>query len=284
MWSLMKILLVLAVFSIFGFSHAYSETEEIVEPLIIFDGEVCTKSLDEIDTTNLYRIARLDPENGENAYGEKGKNGVIILVSQEYGHPNLYSQFIRLKKSAKVCLIVAISFTVFLMLLIFVTIRRDSHHYVNTQTISDDKNASLFVRCCEGVIDRLILLPLLFGVFIWQLFTSFFLVENNVFLLFFFAWTLFSIVVVFAYYFFGEYLFGKTIGKWICRTHVILENEDSPTVKCIAKRTLARFIPYESISFLFTNIDKNGNMAYLWHDTLSNTRVVRDNPAISNSI
>ena len=280
----MKNLLVFVVFSIFGFSYAYSETEEIVEPLIIFDGEVCSKSLDEIDTTNLYRIARLDPENGENAYGEKGKNGVIILVSQEYGHPNLYSQFIRLKKSAKVCLIVAISFTVFLMFLIFVTIRKDSHHYVSTQPISDDNNASLFVRCCEGAIDRVILLSLLFGVFIWQLFTSFFLVENKVFLLFFFAWTLFSVVVVFAYYFFGEYLFGKTIGKWICHTHVILEKEDSPIAKCIAKRTLARFIPYESISFLFTNIDKNGNMAYLWHDTLSHTRVIRDNPAINNSI
>lgn len=278
----MKKLLVLAVLFISVFSYAYSDTEEAAVPLIIYDGEVCSKSLDEIDTTNLYAIARLDSEKGENAYGEKGKNGVIILVSNEYKHPNLYIQFLRLKKSAKVCLMVACGFTIILLLSIIITIRKDAHHLVRTQAISEDNNVSLSVRCCGNMIDRLILISILFGVFVWQLFTSFFLVDNSVFVLFVIVWVLFSVVFAFSYYFLGEYFFGKTIGKWICRTHVISEAEASPSAKCIAKRTLIRFFPFESYSFLFTNMDRNGKMAYLTHDLSSNTRVVRDNPTTAS--
>jgi uncharacterized RDD family membrane protein YckC len=78
--------------------------------------------------------------------------------------------------------------------------------------------------------------------------------------LIFFGW-------YFAYYILSEWLLnGRTIGKYITRTRVVLDTGYPITFKDALLRTLCRIIPFEPIAFLFS--DKP------WHDSLSNTRVV----------
>ncbi|PJJ47997.1 RDD family protein [Hymenobacter chitinivorans] len=81
--------------------------------------------------------------------------------------------------------------------------------------------------------------------------------------------TLLSLGVLFAYYFGMELLTGRTLGKLITRTRVVMEDGTKPTASAIAKRTLCRMIPFEAFSFL---TDGPG-----MHDRLSNTRVVKTN-------
>lgn len=69
--------------------------------------------------------------------------------------------------------------------------------------------------------------------------------------------------VFFSYFYLSEKFWKKTIGKSIMNLEVKISNNSS-----LFKRTLARLIPFDIISFL---INDNG---LLWHDTLSNTKVI----------
>lgn len=76
------------------------------------------------------------------------------------------------------------------------------------------------------------------------------------FLLFYLVWqTLF------------EALTGKTVLKFITKTHVVNMDGSKPTFKTIMLRNLCRFIPFNALSFL-------GNRG--WHDSVSKTQVVMD--------
>jgi uncharacterized RDD family membrane protein YckC len=77
------------------------------------------------------------------------------------------------------------------------------------------------------------------------------------------------LVGFFGYYTLFEAAFGWTFAKLITGTRVIRSDGKKPTVPQILGRTLARFIPLEPLSLLFSD-SKLG-----WHDSLSNTRVVR---------
>lgn len=79
------------------------------------------------------------------------------------------------------------------------------------------------------------------------------------------------IIAIFVYYFSLEYIWGKTLGKFVTRTIVISEESETFTWKQIAIRTLCRFIPFESFSYFF-----GGNYPVGWHDRLSHTRVVKN--------
>ena len=81
---------------------------------------------------------------------------------------------------------------------------------------------------------------------------------------------LYYFLLYFIYYIVFERNFGKTPGKFITRTHVVTEDGERPTTKNIMKRTLCRIIPFEPFSFLSSNSG--------WHDTISKTIVVKDNP------
>jgi uncharacterized RDD family membrane protein YckC len=70
------------------------------------------------------------------------------------------------------------------------------------------------------------------------------------------------------YYFLMEALFGKTLGKFITRTHVVNMDGEKPSFGTILGRTFCRLIPFEAFSFL------SGRPG--WHDTISGTRVVND--------
>jgi uncharacterized RDD family membrane protein YckC len=69
------------------------------------------------------------------------------------------------------------------------------------------------------------------------------------------------------YYSLFEFSTGRTLGKFITRTKVIMENGDKPDFKTIFIRSLCRFIPFEPFSFL-------GSENTGWHDRFSKTLVV----------
>ena len=74
-----------------------------------------------------------------------------------------------------------------------------------------------------------------------------------------------AFIVVFGYYIFFEYVFGRTVGKFATGTKVITTSGDRPSFGVIVLRTLCRCIPLEPFSFLFSDG---------WHDSITNTLVV----------
>lgn len=70
------------------------------------------------------------------------------------------------------------------------------------------------------------------------------------------------------YYSLLEYLLGKTVGKILTRTRVLMANTGAKlTLMRIIGRSFARLIPFDAVSFLFSSG---------WHDTLTGTVVVND--------
>ncbi len=76
-----------------------------------------------------------------------------------------------------------------------------------------------------------------------------------------------GILLAFVYYFFFEALFGRTVGKMVTGTKVVMEDGSVPSFTAILKRTLWRCVPFEQFSFL--------GSPQGWHDTKSDTMVVR---------
>ncbi|MAY84478.1 MAG: hypothetical protein CMP59_10135 [Flavobacteriales bacterium] len=82
---------------------------------------------------------------------------------------------------------------------------------------------------------------------------------------------LFNIIAGLVYYSILEFTTGRTLAKFITCTKVVTTEGDAPSFATILKRSLARYIPFEPFSFLMN--DKSG-----WHDTMSDTMVISDNP------
>lgn len=72
----------------------------------------------------------------------------------------------------------------------------------------------------------------------------------------------------FGYYVFMETTYQKTIGKFMTKTKVANTNGTRPELGDIVRRTFCRLIPFDRISFLFT---QNG-----FHDRFSNTTIIKD--------
>ena len=73
------------------------------------------------------------------------------------------------------------------------------------------------------------------------------------------------------YYWIMEATFGKTVGKFITKTRVVNRQGQQPSWANILGRSACRFIPFEVFSFL-------GRDAIGWHDSISHTYVINDNP------
>lgn len=73
------------------------------------------------------------------------------------------------------------------------------------------------------------------------------------------------------YYIIFEFLFGKTLAKFITGTRVVRADGQPPTMGQIIGRTLCRLIPFEPFSFFGGHGRPVG-----WHDSLSGTRVIVD--------
>ncbi len=79
-----------------------------------------------------------------------------------------------------------------------------------------------------------------------------------------------SILIVNLYYFLGELVFSKTIGKVITSTVVVTHNFKKPNFLAILLRTLLRNVPLEFVTFLLDNRPQG------LHDYYSKTFVVEE--------
>lgn len=77
---------------------------------------------------------------------------------------------------------------------------------------------------------------------------------------------LWSLLVVFLYYFVTEALFHRSPAKLLTGTRVVTQDNQDPTVGQIALRTLIRFVPFDPVSL---------RAGTWWHDRWSKTRVIR---------
>jgi len=66
---------------------------------------------------------------------------------------------------------------------------------------------------------------------------------------------------------------GKTIGKYITGTRVVMEDGQSLKTQNILGRSFARLVPFEAFSFL-------GSAPTGWHDRWSGTRVIDEKKSL----
>lgn len=141
---------------------------------------------------------------------------------------------------------------------------------------SVDKGTRFLNRLLDFIF--LLLISFILGIFLGIFFAIvyppalyMFEVENKVFD--YIAAFLISMI----YYVALEASTGRTIGKFITKTKVVDEKGQKPVFSVIFMRSLCRFIPFDALSFLFSS---SGG----WHDTISNTRVVKINRPQPKSI
>lgn len=76
----------------------------------------------------------------------------------------------------------------------------------------------------------------------------------------------YTLVLFVGYYTVFEYFLKRTPGKFLTSTIVIMEDNKEPKFKDIVVRSLCRMIPFDQISYLFSDSG--------WHDQISKTKVV----------
>ena len=79
---------------------------------------------------------------------------------------------------------------------------------------------------------------------------------------------LFSVMI--PYFLLTETIWGKTIGKIITKTRVVMLDGTKPNFWRITLRTICRFLPFDPLSFVFSRSPRG------WHDRFSGTIVVND--------
>ena len=77
-----------------------------------------------------------------------------------------------------------------------------------------------------------------------------------------------GLMLYFTYYIGSEFLFSKTLGKYITKTKVVNQDGTKPKLIMLIIRNVCRWIPFDQLSYLF---DKRG-----WHDQISQTYVVEE--------
>ena len=277
------------------FLHAQN-TDKLNRPIVVIDG-VIQENFQSDWPKDEAASTILQPEEAVKQYGERGKNGAIVILTRDYimqsGDSALIKAITTDKEKNKIktkqenmqiakkvlltlFLISIIGFCwVILWPVLFLIYDRRRGEQVSP--------APLYVRIGEFLWDNIAVQILQAWIPIFAFIES---IANgdlaepsskyfSLFLVLFCG--IMSFAVFFFYYYICEYKWGKTLGKKFFRTMVVNDDGTKPTRNAIAIRTLCRLIPFDSISFLFTNVDENGNMTRTWHDTLSHTRVVRDN-------
>ena len=106
----------------------------------------------------------------------------------------------------------------------------------------------IFAYFIDALVMDFLILPLL----IWSIFEEIPIIFNFIIL----------ISIYLLYFFICEFCFNKTLGKKIMNLKV-----ENTSLTNVIKRTLARLIPFEPLSY-FINEEK------FWHETLSETHVI----------
>ncbi|MBO6518277.1 MAG: RDD family protein [Bacteroidia bacterium] len=119
-------------------------------------------------------------------------------------------------------------------------------------------------RFINWIIDRLAIIGLgvVVGAFIGYTGIGYELIQNESRIVDY----IFGAVISVFYYGLVESTTGRTIGKLITGTVVVMEDGSKPNTGVYWTRTFCRLIPFNAFSFLGEGIG--------WHDTLSKTRVV----------
>ena len=126
----------------------------------------------------------------------------------------------------------------------------------------DDNLASMGKRFLNSLIDTIAYYAIVFVMGMVAVLSSHnLLIQENL--------TIFALILMFLYFVVFESLFGKTLGKLITKTKVVMEDGSKPSFTRIMGRSLCRFIPFDGLSYLGGSIG--------WHDKFSKTRVVNDN-------
>lgn len=76
-----------------------------------------------------------------------------------------------------------------------------------------------------------------------------------------------GLVLALCYFIMETALKGKSVGKYVTKTRVVMEDGAMPKTGDLIKRSLCRIIPFDQFSFL-------GAQGRGWHDSISNTYVV----------
>ena len=126
-------------------------------------------------------------------------------------------------------------------------------------------------RFLEYLIDYAIILLL---VYVVSIFATIMGLEINI--------SIISLPTIFLYYYLMESKSGKTVGKLLLGLRVVDIDGNQPTNGRIALRTLCRFVPYESVSFLFGGWRKDHTLSGNWHDKWSKTYVVSEKKIKTN--
>lgn len=138
-------------------------------------------------------------------------------------------------------------------------------------TITDEMLATKGQRFTNFLIDLVIhniinLIPLIIGLVLYYFFgnadVSVWLDEINQVVDF-----LITYLIIVVYFLIMESLTGRSIGKYITNTKVLMEDGSEADPYAIFIRSLSRLIPFEALSFL-------GAVPKGWHDTISKTVVV----------
>jgi len=139
------------------------------------------------------------------------------------------------------------------------------------------KNASISTRIIGAVIDQLIILLLIAAeLYIYFSWIESLLPSHSV--LQYIVLYLPILLIPFAYRISLEYFFNKTVGKIICRTKVVDEEGNKPSLAAICRRTLWRISiggPITSI-YLISYFDEKGNFTRMNHDVHSRTLVIQE--------
>lgn len=138
--------------------------------------------------------------------------------------------------------------------------------------VTDDLLASRGQRFLNYIIDTIIIYILIFGVsFITAIIATYIGATG------FLDWLqnlngleeyLIYFLIMIPYFTLMETIFSKSIGKFITKTMVVLEDGSKPESGTILRRTVCRIIPFDGLSFL-------GTPSRGWHDSITDTYVVR---------
>lgn len=115
----------------------------------------------------------------------------------------------------------------------------------------------------------------------WRRFVSFFIdmIIVSLFLLILYVIAelqFLSFTSIFLYYLISEINSGKTLGKLTMGLRVVDKNGEKPTFKRMVIRTLCRFSPLDALSFIRYNKWVDCSLTGCWHDSVSDTYVVRE--------
>ena len=288
----MKRLILIILCSIPFFTSADNSSQ----PLIVVDGEpMLNYTIDSIDQDNIEQMTILKTDIATKTYGEQGKNGVLAVTTKKYTKDLLleldkikdkeedglqHTLYELVDSSLKALFILfyllGVLFIQAIIPMIIIAVIFMSRDKYYKRHLVEPVIVPLTLRFSEHLIDTLVSIILTMGFLVCVLcivaIVSGCELTNEITLE---LMALCEVPPFFLYYFICEFLWGKTLGKKICGTKVVTLDGSKPSAKTVAIRTFCRIIPFNFISFFFTDKDENGNMTRMWHDILSHTRVTR---------